>query len=175
MHGDIAGATAVADDVAAAADLDRGAGAMASEAAGAGAAEQEHLRGAIGRPGAGLDGQDEVVADDRRDVGPGRRHRPAEAFAVTRGTDAGEADADTVGARRELVTDGGEQGGEFFGGKELQIARADGEGGQDVVGTIDQESRGAGAAAFDTEDSHGFSGPYRSSRRRSIPWSSRGS
>ena len=148
---------------------------MASEAAGAGTAEQEHLRGAIGRPGTGLDGEDEVVAHDGWDVGPGSRDRAAEAFAVARGPDAGEADANAIRARRELVTDGGEQGGEFFGGEELQVARADGEGGQDVVGAFDQEGRGAGAAAFDTEDSHDFSGPYRSSRRRSIPWSSRGS
>ena len=62
---------------------------MASEAAGTRAAEQEHLSGAIGRPGAGLDGEDEIVADDGRDVGPGRRDRAAEAFAVSGGTDAG--------------------------------------------------------------------------------------
>ena len=96
MHGDVARAAAVADDVATAADLDRRAGAMTSERARTRAAEKQDLRGAIGDPGFGFDGEEQVVTDDGWGVGPGAGDSTAEAIAIRGGADAGHADADAV-------------------------------------------------------------------------------
>jgi hypothetical protein len=175
MHRDITCAAAVADDVSAAADLDRACVAMATEAAGAGAAELQHLGRAVGRPGVRLEGEEQVVADHDRHAGPGRSDGAAQAFAVGVGADAGHADADAVRRGGQPFADGCKQGGEVFGAEEAEVAGADGEGGQFGVVPVGQEGRGAGAAAFDAEDAHGVSGPCRSSRRRSRPWSPRGS
>ena len=105
VHGDIARAPAVADNVAAAADLNRLAGAVPSEAAGARAAELKDLGGAVGRPFAGFEREDEVVADGGRGVWPGSRHGATQAFAVSGGTDARHTYADTVRFAGELVAD----------------------------------------------------------------------
>ena len=175
MHRDVACAAAVPDDVATAADLDRATVAMTSEAAGAGAAQLEHLRGAVGRPGVRLEGEEQVVADHDRHAGPGRSDGAAQAFAVGVGADAGHADPDAVRRGGQPFADGFKQGGELFGAEEPEVAGTDGEGGQFGVVPVDQQGRGPRAAAFDAEDSHGLSGPCRSSRRRSRPSSSRGS
>ena len=175
MHRDVACAAAVADDVAAAADLDRAAVAVASEAAGAGAAQLEHLRGAVGRPRVRLEGEEQVVADHDRHAGPGRVDGAAQAFAVGVGADAGHADADAVRRGGQPFADGREQGGELLGAQEAEVAGTDREGGQFGVVPVDQQGRGPRAAAFDAEDSHGLSVPCRSSRHRSRPSNRRGS
>ena len=148
---DVAGAAAIAEDVAAATELCRLAVAVAPGDARASAAEDEDLCGAVAAPRAGLERGCQVIGGRAGDTGPHFGDRCPQPRMIRIEADAREADTDPIRRRWQAIADTAQVGLQVAWHHQAQVGGSGLERGEHPVLGVREQDRRPRAAALDAK------------------------